>query len=272
MPVQDDHVNVTCFGGVDATGDPGALIAFLDAAKAHPGYRAPKKQLLDQLRLGQAGSALDVGCGTGADVIAMAEYMPPGGKAVGIDISEAMVGEARRRAGGLGLAVSFEPGDAANLPYDDASFGACRVETVLQHVTDPSKVIGEIARVTRPGGRIAALEIDQATAWLDHPDPETARTILQTFADAMANGSIGRQLPRLFRQAGLVDLWVSPTVLLSEAGFWQGLFRGHVTRLCTDNVLTTAQADQWWHGIAQREADGDFLGGAILFAVAATRP
>jgi ubiquinone/menaquinone biosynthesis C-methylase UbiE len=271
MPVQD-HSDVTRFGGVDATRDPGALIAFLDAAKALPGYRAPKQQLLDQLRLGQAWSALDVGCGTGADVIAMAECLPCGGQAVGIDISEAMLGEARRRAEGLDLAVRFEPGEAAQLPYDDASFGACRVETVLQHIDDPGKVIGEMARVTRPGGRITALELDQATAFLEHPDPETTRTILQTFAGAMASGSIGRQLPRLFRQAGLVDLWVSPTVVLSGAGFWEGLFRSHVRRLREDNVLTGAQAEQWWRGIAQREADGDFLGGAVIFAVAATRP
>lgn len=272
MPVRDDHLDVTRFGGVDTTGDPGALIAFLDTAKALPGYAAPKHAVLDQLRLGRARCALDVGCGTGADVIAMAERMPDGGRAAGIDISEAMIAEARRRADGLGLDVSFETGEAANLPYQDASFDACRVETVLQHVPDPSRVIREMARVTRPGGRIAAIEVDQASAFLDHPDRGTTQTILQTFADAMANGWMGRQLPRLFRETGLVDLWISPSVILSGAEFWQGLFGSHVGQLCADNVLTASQAGDWWRALEQRSADGHFLGGVLAFAVAATRP
>jgi hypothetical protein len=47
---------------------------------------------------------------------------------------------------------------------------------------------------------------------------------------------------------------------------------GHVNRLCADNVLTAAQADDWWHTLEQQAADGHFLAGAVIFVVAATRP
>ena len=236
MPVHEDTSDVTRFGHVDAIGDAESLIAFLDTANALAGLRAAKQVLLDQLRLGHARSVLDVGCGTGADLIAIAERLPQDGRATGIDVSESMTAEARRRASGLDLNISFDSGDAANLPYDDASFGACRAATVLQHVPDADQVIREMIRVTRPGGRVAALEFDQGSTMLDHPDRDTTRVIVRTFADAMANGWVGRQLPRLFRQAGLTDLSVSPVVNLGEAKMFQAMVRSHVDRLCADHV------------------------------------
>jgi len=272
MPAHEDRSDVTRFAHVDAAGDAGSLIAFLDTANTLAGLRAAKQVLLDQLRLGQARSVLDVGCGTGADLTPLAERLPPGGHAAGIDVSESMIAEARRRASGVGLDLSFDCGDAAHLPYEDASFGACRAATVLQHVPDAGQVIREMIRVTRPGGRVAALEFDQDSTMLDHPDRDTTRVILQTFGDAMANGWIGRQLPRLFRQAGLTDISVSPVVNLGEPGMFQAMLRSHVERLCADNVLTASQASDWWHALDRQVADGHFLAGAVIFVVAATRP
>src|SRR3974377_1462147 len=126
MPADEARSDVTRFAHVDATGDAGSLLAFLDTTTTLAGLRAAKQALADQLRLGQARSVLDVGCGTGADLIAMTERLPRGGRAAGIDVGEWMIAEARRRAGGLDYNISFDTGDAANLPYEDASFGACR--------------------------------------------------------------------------------------------------------------------------------------------------
>ena len=272
MPVRDDRPDITRFGHVDAAGDTRSLIAWLDTTRSLPEYPAAKRAVLDQLRLGEARSALDVGCGPGADVIAMAQRLPRGGRAVGIDISDVMLAEARRRASGHDLAVSFDTGDAADLPYSDASLDACRVETVLQHVPDPGRVIGEMTRVTRPGGRIAALEFDLGTMMADHDDRDTTRAIMATFADATAHGWIGRQLPRLFRQAGLTEVSVRPFVVLGGLAVLRALLGSHVDRLCADNVLTATQAGQWWGALEQRAADGDVLGGSVIFVAAATRP
>lgn len=272
MPLRGERADITRFGHVDAAGDPRSLLAWLDTSRSLPGYRAAKDAVLDQLRLTGARSALDVGCGTGADVIAMAGRMPHGAAATGIDVSEFMVAEARRRASGHDLAVSFATGDAADLRYDDASFAACRVETVLQHVPDPAQVIREMTRVTCPGGRIAALEFDLGTMMADHDDRGTTRVIMETFADAAAHGWIGRQLPRLFREAGLTDLSVSPAVILADLALLRALLGSHVDRLTAGNVLTASQADQWWGFLEHRAAGGDVLGGAVVFVTAATRP
>src|SRR5215469_17688654 len=103
-----------------------------------------------------------------------------------------------------------------NMPYDDGSFDACRAETLLQHLTDPQQAVHEMTRVTRAGGRVAALEFDLGTTVVDHPDRETTQLILQRLADDAVQPWMGRQLPRLFRRAGLTDLSVTPARILAN--------------------------------------------------------
>jgi ubiquinone/menaquinone biosynthesis C-methylase UbiE len=271
LPAQHDDPDLSRFSSVDSAGKPEALIAWLDTAKVLPAIRAAKDALIGQLGLQQARHVLDVGCGLGTDVAELAQRLPPGGTATGIDASDTMIDEARRRTAHLGRSIVFDIGDAASLPYDDASFDACRTETVLNHVPDPQQVIREMARVTRPGGRIAALEFDHGTTLVDHPDRETTRTILRTFSDSMAQGWIGRQLPRLFRQAGLTSLQVTPTVVLTGYEVFQVLIGNHVRRLCDDGVLTQQQAAQWWSPLEQQAISGDVLAGATLILVVASK-
>jgi ubiquinone/menaquinone biosynthesis C-methylase UbiE len=260
------------FNAVDTSADPGGLIRFLDAANTTAGLTAAKRALLEQLDLGRARAALDVGCGPGIDIAEMARLMPDGAHVSGVDLSETMIGEARFRTASLGLRASLRTGDAADLPYPDQAFDACRVATVLQHVPDPARVIAEMARVTRPGGRMGALEFDQETVFVDHPNTETTRIILDTFAGAMVQGHMGRQLPRLLRAAGLTDVTVTPGVNLGDAQFFRNILHHHVARLADEGVLTSQRASQWWAELDAWARVGDFLGGAVLFVAVATRP
>ncbi len=259
------------FDAVDASGDPHALIGFLDAAASVPGLGAAKRSLLSQLALGQARAALDVGCGSGADLVAMAGSMPPGAEIWGLDASETMIDEARRRTAGLRPRVSLRIGEATSLPFPDETFDACVADTVLQHIPDPAQALREMARVTRPGGRIAALEFDLGTTFLDHPDSEITQLILDTFTDATIQGRIGRQLPRLFGLAGLTDVTITPTVILSNAHFWRAIYQNHVAQLRDQELLSSQEADQWWTALDRQAQAGRFLGGAVAFLAAATR-
>jgi ubiquinone/menaquinone biosynthesis C-methylase UbiE len=259
------------FNAVDASGDPHALIGFLDAAASVPGLSAAKKSLLNHLDLARARAALDVGCGSGADLVAMAGSMLPGAEIYGLDVSETMIGEARRRIAGLHPRVSLHVGTAASLPFPDETFDACLADTVLQHIPDPAQAVREMARVTRPGGRIAALEFDLGTTFLDHPDSETTQLILDTFTDSTVQGRIGRQLPRLFRLAGLTGISVTPTVILSNAPFWRALYDSHVARMQDEELLSSQEANQWWTTLDHHAQAGHFLGGAVAFLATATR-
>ena len=271
MPVHEDTSDVTRFGHVDAIGDAESLIAFLDTASALVGLRAAKQVLLDQLRLGHARSVLDVGCGTGADLIAIAERLPQDGGATGIDVSESMTAEARRRASGLDLNISFDSGAAANLPYDDASFGACRAATVLQHVPDADQVIREMIRVTRPGGRVAALEFDQDSTMLDHPDRDTTRVMVRT--SPMQWRRLGRAAVAAAVPPGGPDGPVSQPGRESRRGHDVPGYGSQPRRPALRGQRPDRRpGGDWWQALERQTADGHFLAGAVIFVVAATRP
>ena len=93
---------------------------------------------------------LDVGCGTGAAVRAAAEVVE---RAVGVDLSPAMLAEARERASG-GPRVEFVEGDAEQLPLGEGEFTAVLCTTSLHHYPHPEAAVREMTRVLAPGGRV----------------------------------------------------------------------------------------------------------------------
>jgi demethylmenaquinone methyltransferase/2-methoxy-6-polyprenyl-1,4-benzoquinol methylase len=96
---------------------------------------------------------LDVACGTGAVALELlARY---GCRVVAIDQSADMLAEARRR---LGDRVELHEGRAEALPFEDASFDGLTFTYLLRYVDDPEATLRELARVVRPGGRMAMLE------------------------------------------------------------------------------------------------------------------
>ena len=90
--------DVTLFTEVDRTGDPDFFIRFLDQGTANPDIQKSKPIILDALQLRSGLHALDMGCGTGADALDIAQPVAPSGAVVGVDVSEAMIAEARRRS------------------------------------------------------------------------------------------------------------------------------------------------------------------------------
>ena len=102
---------------------------------------------------------LDVATGTG--LVAQALVRRYGCSVVGLDQSEAMLGAARARFGrdpALGERVSLVTGEAERLPFADGEFDHLTFTYLLRYVDDPAATMRELARVVRPGGRIASLE------------------------------------------------------------------------------------------------------------------
>jgi SAM-dependent methyltransferase len=116
--------------------------------------------------------ALDVGCGTGALSAAILEGRPRA-QVVGIDPSAAFVEAARQRV--PGARARFEPGDAQALSLPDDSFDVAASMLVFNFIPDGARALGELRRVTRPGGRVAACVWDYAE-----------NTMLSRFWDAAA--------------------------------------------------------------------------------------
>ena len=195
------HTNL--FTQVDRTKDPDFFIRFMDEAQKPEGIRASKQLMLERAPLAPGAAVLEVGCGPGTDLLDVAGIVGPSGRLLGVDASEVMIAEARRRTAALGVAVTFEHGDVQALSFGDGTFDVCRAQRLLEHVPDPARALAEMARVTRPGGRVVVFDFDWDTLIIDHPAKATTRTIVLSYSDAITNGWIGRQLPRLLQEQGL---------------------------------------------------------------------
>jgi ubiquinone/menaquinone biosynthesis C-methylase UbiE len=255
------------FNQVDRTEDPDFFVRFMDEAQKPPGIQASKQRMLDRAALSAGDAVLDVGCGPGDDLFAIANLVGPAGRLVGLDASEVMIAEARRRAAKRGLHVRFEIGDATALPFADGAFDLCRAARVLEHLADPRKALAEMVRVTRPGGRIVVFDFDWDTLVIDHPDRQTTRTIVQTYSDAIQNGWIGRELPRLFEEQHVEVLSVDPLQIAVHYALAELFLGGHLVALQESGALTPGQAQRWWEHLRRAEAAGTLLIGFTAFVV-----
>jgi demethylmenaquinone methyltransferase/2-methoxy-6-polyprenyl-1,4-benzoquinol methylase len=109
-------------------------------------------------RVGAGGSALDVACGTGKLTAALAVAIGPAGRVVGVDLSTAMLEEARRAFGTL-TQVEFVAGNALSLPFEAGVFDAATIAFGLRNLASFEDGFREMARVVRPGGRVVCLEL-----------------------------------------------------------------------------------------------------------------
>jgi len=114
-----------------------------------------RERAADLARVGPGDRVLDVATGTGDLAVELDRRVAPAGEVVGMDFSETMLDLARRKA----PRIHFEAGNALELPYGGGEFAATTVGFGARNFSDLPRGLAEMARVTRPGGRVVVLEI-----------------------------------------------------------------------------------------------------------------
>jgi ubiquinone/menaquinone biosynthesis C-methylase UbiE len=198
----------------DATTRARHQVAYLDGAAASDVGRQYKQGLLGALQLAGGHVVLDVGCGPGTDLPALAGAVGRTGTVIGLDQDRGMLCAARQRTEAHPQ-VEIWAGDAHALPLRDASVDRARADRVLQHVVDPAKAVAELRRVLRPDGLVALAEPDWDTLAIGGADTTTSRAYTHYVATRVVrNATIGRHLGRLLHNAGFVVESVAATVAL----------------------------------------------------------
>ena len=257
------------FTAVDEQDDPSAWIDVLDRVRQEPAYAAYKQRVAELLEPAPGGIYLEVGCGTGQDVLAVASRF--GVTVAGVDLSRAMVDEARRR----GLPdVRVASADA--LPFEHASFDGCWADRVLQHLERPEAALAEMVRVTRPGGRVVVADPDYDTQVVDVEDQDLARRVLRFRADhLLRNGTIAHRAGGLLADAGPTDVVVeaAPVLLRDPTALDNAMgLRTWAATAEERGLLRAGDAEAWERAIDAAVAGDRFLYAFTVFLTAGTAP
>lgn len=277
--ISEDFIS-SGFRQVDGQSNPTYYVRFLDYASADEVLQLAKRRTFELLDVRAGGRYLDIGCGIGDDVRALAQAVGPTGKVVGVDGSATMIAESRKRTEGLDLPVEYIQGDATRLGFADASFDGCMAQQVLLYLTNPRQALAEMVRVARSGARIAVFDWDAESittnVFPDRSDRALRRKFLDFVADSFPSGTIGRQLPHLFRDLGLIDIAVEPVALMQTALQLEpdgrpialGLLdRGHAAGVLSVEEFTRARAE-----VEAAINSGLYLDASIWFHVSGRKP
>ena len=153
---------------------------------------------------------LDLGSGGGFDVFIAGRKVGAKGRVIGVDMTAEMLTKARRnveayrKQSGLGN-VEFRLGEIEHLPVADASVDVVISNCVINLSPDKPQVWREIARVLKPGGRVAVSDLA-----LLRPLPQSIREMVEAVVGCIAGAVLVEETERLVRTAGLVDIQLKP--------------------------------------------------------------
>jgi len=164
---------------------------------------------------------LEVGCGTGAQTVALARRSPRA-RLTAVELSEASLAQAARRVAEAGLAgVRLMQADLHALPFPPAAFDHLFLCFVLEHLPDPGLALAALRPLLRPGGTVTVIEGDHGSVMF-HPECAAARAAIacQVELQRRAGGDamIGRRLHAILAGAGFAEVRVAPRMVHADAG------------------------------------------------------
>lgn len=172
--------------------------------------------LIDAYGIPADAAVLDIGCGTGEAAARLAERHP-GVRVTGIDLVPSHLELARLRAAAFGDRVRFETGDAFALRFPDGTFDFTLCRHVVQAVREPELILGQMRRVTRPGGRVHVVAEDYAMMHFHPVDRDTDLFWHRgpiAFAERIGSDlRMGRRMFTMLHEAGFEEVTVNYVIV-----------------------------------------------------------
>jgi ubiquinone/menaquinone biosynthesis C-methylase UbiE len=269
------HTNAWANPSNAGAGDAIRMASYLEERSSTPDTQQVNQKFCQVIAPHPGERLLEVGSGSGVICRLLAPSLQPGGSMLGVDISPVMTAESRRYAlaAGIDRGLIFETASADALPYPDSSFDGALAARLLLHAGNPDAVIGEMARVVKPGGRIVVMDWDFETVTVDHPDRRLTRRIINWRSDHHGGDNwSGRQLWRRMRLAGLGNLSIHTFVTVSTgkaSALNQSLWRAAQVA-CDGGAITPAEQSAWTYELEARLQAGTFFASIVYFIVMGT--
>ncbi len=262
----------TRFRTVTLGGPELGFLAMLEARGRSAGYLSVVQRIMDVVKLRPGEVILEVGCGSGVLDRWLARYTTEANRIIGVDINRYLLREATALAIQEGLAdvIGFQEGDAESLPFPDNHVDVAVSFTVLEE-GNADRMLAELVRVTKPGGRVAVMVRALDIPWVVNVPlrPELKTKVETPRGFVGAQGCADASLYRRLHQAGLRDVQMWPQFAAFEqphtpqAQFAHGAILG---------ALTAEETQEWHAGIAQAVASGTYFIAQPFHCAVGTKP
>jgi ubiquinone/menaquinone biosynthesis C-methylase UbiE len=250
--------------------DEGRLAAYDLLLQYHPRM----EPLLAPLDLRPGLSVVDVGSGPGYIALELGRRVGASGAVVGVDINATFVSKANERAREQGLdQVCFQQAAFPPLPFADCTFDRAFCKNVLEYVDSAEETLMDIARVTKPGGKIVLIDSDWDMLALDVTDEALHERILHAVkTTATREPRIGRKLYRLCKITGLRDISVRIFASPDLDGWALPMLENSLYQYATvSGAVSQGEADAWLDDIKRRARHGKYFFCLPQFVVSATK-
>lgn len=240
------------------------IVTRLEFRDTDPDFSRWRDRYLGSLDLGAVDSVLEVGAGTGVVARAVARRVSTSTRVIAEDPSAPLLvaGRERAREAGLDDRIEFVEGDVHALDHPDRSFDVVIAHTVFSHIADPGQALREMARVTRPGGRVVVFDGDIASWTFTHPDTGLNASVHEALLGTVAaNPHVMRDLPAL---ADSSDLRIAgfDAHALAEAGsgsYWLSTADTYVPLAARTGRIHADDADRWLEWQHRASDSGTFF-------------
>lgn len=238
------------------------VVAVLESRGRAAGYLGMVRNLMEEAQLQPGETIVEVGCGTGVLDRWLAHYTRGENHITGVDINGYLLreGTALAQKEGLEGVIQFREGNAEGLPFPDQHFDVTMSVTVMEEV-DATKMLAEMVRVTKPGGRVAAIVRACDRPFLINLPLRAAlqRKVEEPSSWAPAAGPRGcadASLYRHFHDVGLTQVKMFPQLATLDAS--ATVFMQFLQDLLLP-TLSQEEAREWQTARAQAEAEGTFF-------------
>jgi SAM-dependent methyltransferase len=267
-------VHLDPFRHLDGQADPDALIRSLELRGRTPSQVALRRRFLRRLGIARGERVLEVGCGSGVVLRDLARLVGRSGRVAGIDPSRRAVTAARALCRGI-PAIAIRVADGLALPFARDRFDVALAVTVALHVADPSRLVQEMVRVLRPGGRLGLQDQDFGTLAVTHPDAALTDRILRGVVGRLYEEPYsGRRLLGLLRGAGLdrvrlrTDVYQDTTLTPYTKTFLERRAE-HAVRF---GIADPATVQDWLDGFSRLVTEGAFVMTMNFYGVVGVKP